>query len=128
MIFIAHTCVYMCLYQPGIYKSSLTNISQSNYPINFPDQKDLYSPDLPYLIPIQLYKLSAYLLLIPSLRLLAYILLPRACHYVSPHTRKLKANTRFRERQDQTHPHVAEYCLSHFPYRAEASCLVFAFV
>ena len=95
------------LYQTEIYKLSLTNISQSDCLSSVPAQQRPSSPNPPSPLPRQLFKLPASPVLMPPLHPLAYLFSSRGLPLCGPYTSKLKARKWFRERRNQTYPHVA---------------------
>ena len=68
----------------GVYELSLTKISQSDCPVSIPYQQRLSYQNPPSLIPIQLFKISASPVLMPSLFPLAYVFLSGSFHSAAP--------------------------------------------
>ena len=66
-----YVCACVYVYQTGIYKLTLTNISQYEYPISIPAKHPPYDPNPPSPLHIQLFKLPASPFFMPMLRLLA---------------------------------------------------------
>ena len=68
-----------CLFQIGIYKLSLTNLSHSNCSISIPSHMHPYHPIPPSLIPVHLFQSPKYLFLVPPIHPLAFFPLSRFC-------------------------------------------------
>ena len=75
---------HVCVCQTGIYKLSLTKLSQSNCPISFPAHNHPYSTNPLSPLPIHIYRLLLSPVLMHPLRPVAYVLLSRDCHSVAP--------------------------------------------
>ena len=74
------------MYQTGIYKLSLTKLSQSDCLISVPAQQLPPSPNMPPLLPSHIYKLTASPVVVSTIRPLEYFFLSGSCQSMALET------------------------------------------